>query len=98
MAKSATRPGRKQLSETEKLARKEALKNEPKGAKFIRLALPRMKKALASVKQLGNLSSSQYEYTPDQIAKMRKAVIDQVDETFDRFSKSGSKQDTAFQF
>lgn len=90
--------GRKSLTPAEKEARKEALKNESKDAKFTRLGLPRMNKALNAIRQLGNLSSAQYAYNDDMIAKMRKALDDQIDETFARFTKGGTKEKQAFAF
>jgi hypothetical protein len=77
MAKSPRKTsGRKPLSPEEQEARKTALKNEPKDAKFKRLAVPRIRKALSAIKQIGNLASSQYEYTPEQITKIFSALND----------------------
>lgn len=99
MAKNVRKSaGRKALTEEEKAARKEALKNEPKDVKFTRLGLPRMTKALSAIRQLGNLSTGQYSYTPEQIAKMRKALDAQIDETFAKFERGPAKEKTAFAF
>lgn len=93
-----SKAGRIALSPAEKAQREEALKNETKDMRFLRLARPRMNKALSNIRQLGNLSSSQYIYSEDQIAKMRKALSDQIAETFARFEKGGAKEKQAFDF
>jgi len=97
--KSGTaRAGRKQLTPAEKEARKEALKNESKEAKFVRLALPRVNKALNAIRQIGSLSGPGYLYTSEQIEKMDKVLSEACDDAIERFNKTGSKEKQAFAF
>lgn len=67
--------------------------DETKAQKFVRLGKPRMVAALKAVDILGNLAGSGYEYTPEQVAKMRQTVQEKVNETFAKFStdKKGGK-------
>jgi hypothetical protein len=99
MAKSTRKnSGRPQLTEAEKAARKEALKSETKEAKFIRLGKPRVNKALAAIRQIGNLSGAGYSYTPDQVVKMRTVIGEAVSDAFDKFSKGPAKDKQSFDF
>lgn len=59
---------------------------ETKEQKFSRLANPRMKKILARLKSLKNLSSRNvYSYTPEQAAKIVAALRTAVQEIEDAF-------------
>lgn len=95
MAKTA-RPGRVALTPAQKKERADALKNETKAAKFVRLGVPRMTKTLNAVRQVGNLAGPGYEYTPDQVEKMKVALLEAIEETFLRFNRAGAKEKPTF--
>lgn len=63
--------GRQRLSEAERTARMEFLKNETKEAKFERLCIPRMVKALKAIKAVGALAT--YKPTEAQITLIMTA-------------------------
>lgn len=83
--KSVNKTGKKKMTDAEKAARTAALKNESKSAKFIRLATPRVNKALKAIGQIARLGGSQYESTPEQRAAMFKALRDAIAGAEDRF-------------
>jgi len=66
--------------------------NESKAEKFIRLASKRMTKTLNSIRQLGQLSGSGYESSPEQVAKMFGALNDAAKSAYDKFQSKGAKQ------
>jgi hypothetical protein len=70
---------------------------ETKRERFLRIAEPRMNRALNSIRLLGNLATANYEWTGDDIAKIRTAVEDQLDTTLSRFEKR-KKQAVEFHF
>lgn len=90
--------GRKSLTPAEKEARKAMLASEGKDAKFVRLAKPRMTKALNAIRQIGTLSGPGYSYTPEQTAKMANALTGAIEDAFARFVKTGSSEKPAFDF
>lgn len=64
---------------------------ETKAQAFKRLGTARMNAALHKIRLLGNLSA--YEYTDMQVARMREALNDALDQAFKRFSKQKDKDD-----
>lgn len=60
---------------------------ETKAEAFARLATQRTRKALKMISLLGNLSSAQYETTPEQIDKIEAALMAQVDATMKKLRK-----------
>jgi len=63
-----------------------------KATKFRELAEKRVSKILNGIRHVGNLSSrSTYDYRPDQVAKMFKAIRDELTNAEDRFSKAPKK-------
>ena len=60
---------------------------ETKRARFIRIGNARMQRALNSIRLLGNLANSNYDWAEDDIRAMQNAVIDQLNRTMNRFSK-----------
>lgn len=60
---------------------------ETKAEAFQRLATSRTRKALKMISLLGNLSSAQYEATPEQIDKIEAALLDQVEATVNKLRK-----------
>lgn len=99
MAKNTRKSsGRPQLTEAEKLARKEALKSEPKDAKFTRLALPRVNKAINAIRQIGNLSGPSYAFTPEQVTKISKTLSTEIDAALEKFAKGPTAEKKSFSF
>lgn len=63
---------------------------ESKADAFVRLAKYRVNKALERIRLIGHLSNkASYEYTPEHIEKITKAMHDEVDATMARFNQSG---------
>jgi hypothetical protein len=61
---------------------------ETKAAKFIRLANPRFKRAVACLRSLGKLGSSGYERTPAQVAKLVEMLGAEVKDMGEKLSPS----------
>lgn len=60
---------------------------ETKAQAFSRLATIRTRKALKMISLLGNLSSAQYEATPEQIDKIEAALNAQIAATMNKLRK-----------
>jgi SLT domain-containing protein len=61
--------------------------------KFIALAEKRTSKALQAIAIIGNLSNkSNYSYNEDDVRKIKKALINQVNQTISKFDNSDSKR------
>lgn len=70
---------------------------ESRSDKFIRLANYRTAKAIERIRQLGYLSNrAQYDFTPEQISKIREALSMEVYQTLLRFEK-GDKEKPLFE-
>lgn len=71
-----------------------------KAAKFQELAVKRVSAAIQKVRLIGNLSSrAGYDYTPEQVEKIKKALSEAVRETMDRFQpKAEGAKASAFNF
>lgn len=71
-------------------------KTETKADTFKRLANPRLKKALKAIDTLGNCSNpATYEYTPEQVAKMREVLTAKVDKVMQQFEDRIAVEDVA---
>lgn len=70
---------------------------ETKHDKFKRLANQRVKNALKKVELIGNLSSSGYEYSPEEVDKIFAALQQVVENTKARFSKSKKQETSVFE-
>lgn len=67
--------------------------------KFVDLANKRMSKALKSIQLIGNLSNrSNYDYTHDDVAKIIKALQDEVSACKKRFDLAAKKQQGSTNF
>ncbi|MFA6486132.1 MAG: hypothetical protein WCX97_01585 [Candidatus Magasanikbacteria bacterium] len=65
------------------------IKEENRSARFKRVAERRTKAVLRSIRILGNCSNkSAYQYSDEEIAKIFKAIEDQIRLTKARFQKS----------
>ena len=61
--------------------------------KFITLANKRVSKALQTIQLIGNLSNrSNYNYTPDDVTKILKALTDEVSACRKKFEMALTKQ------
>ncbi len=63
------------------------MQGETKAQRFQRLATKRTQAALKKVRLLGNLTSSSYDYTPEQAAKIisaLRATVSSVEAKFNR--------------
>ena len=67
---------------------------ESRHDKFKRLAAQRVTNALKKIELIGNLSSSGYEYTQEEVDKIFAALQQTLDSTKGRFSKA-KKEETA---
>lgn len=61
---------------------------ESKGEKFTRLANKRVNATISKIRLIGNLSSAQYGYTDDQVAKIEQALYAAVKTTMAQFNKA----------
>lgn len=85
------KPGRKKLTPAERQARKDALKNEPKNKRFIRLVNQRVGKAVKAIYNIGNLGGSGYESTQEQRDKVIDALTKAVESVSTRLNKETTK-------
>lgn len=70
----------------------EVKKEESKREKFQRLANARTNKILEMIELLGNLgNTSNYEYSPDDVDKIFKAIENELKEAKSKFTKKQSK-------
>ncbi|MFA5146627.1 MAG: hypothetical protein WC515_04560 [Candidatus Omnitrophota bacterium] len=70
---------------------------ESKHDKFKRLATQRVANALKKVELIGNLSSSGYEYSTEEVDKIFTALQQTLDSTKNRFSKSKKEETKKFE-
>lgn len=68
--------------------------NETKAQKFSRLASFRLTRAVKVIGQIGNLASSQYEFSQDQLDTIKEHLTRAVNTTLARFipKKKGADQ------
>ena len=72
-------------------------KQESKADLFIRLAQPRVRKILKSLRILGNCSGNRYEYTQEQIDKISITLSEAMIKCLNKFTKSNEQQES-FEF
>ncbi len=65
----------------------EEIAGESKADKFRRLASKRTQNALKQISGIGKLSTSAYEYTPEQVEKIFGAIQSAVDNAKAKFEK-----------
>ena len=70
---------------------------ESKHDKFKRLATQRVTNAIKKIELIGNLSSSGYEYTPEEVEKIFASLGQTLDNTKSRFSKSKKEETGKFE-
>lgn len=83
---------------SKKTSKKTASKatTESKADKFVRLAEQRTTKAINSIRGIARLASSNYEYTPEQAAKICEALRAEVVDLNERFSKKEAPKAEGF--
>ena len=69
---------------------------ESKHDKFKRLATQRVTNAIKKIELIGNLSSSGYEYAPEEIEKIFTSLQQTLDNTKGRFSKTKTEETGKF--
>lgn len=67
-------------------------KDETKAQKFSRLATKRVNTALAKIKLIGNLAGAGYEYTPEQVGTITRALAETCKATLAKFDKTAKKE------
>jgi len=85
--------------ETENLAEEAgeedtSFENESKADKFKRLASKRTNNAIKQIENIGKLSTSAYEYTPEQVEKIFDALQHTLDTAKAKFSKTKTEKET----
>lgn len=60
---------------------------ETKRERFERMALPRVNRALDSIRLIGNLSGPVYEHTQADLDQIKEALIEAIGEAMERFEK-----------
>ena len=65
----------------------QAVQSETKQQRFQRLATKRAQAALTKIRLLGNLASSSYDYTPEQVAKIINALRTAVSTVEAKFNR-----------
>ena len=63
------------------------IEGESKADKFKRLASKRTNNAIKAISSIGKLSTSAYEYTPEQVEKIFAAIGQACDEAKSKFEK-----------
>jgi len=70
-----------------KVRRKQVIPaEETKAERFVRVVTPRVNKAVKAIKQIGFCSAASYEYTPEQLKQITKALDTAQDEMLARFA------------
>jgi len=72
-------------------------KSETKEEKFKRLAEHRVNNALDKIRLIGNLASSQYAFTSDQVDKIVESLKASIADVEDKFHKQLDKKKTKFE-
>ena len=70
---------------------------ETKHDKFKRLATQRVTNALKKVELIGNLATSSYEYSTEEVEKIFTSLQQTLDSTKNRFSKSKKEETKKFE-
>lgn len=71
----------------------EEKKQETKAEKFQRLGTARVNKIITELDKLGNLSSSNYEYTQEQVDKMYNTIQSALNDSKEAFEKKQKKKE-----
>lgn len=83
--KPATKPAPKTAPAPAPAAQTEEKPKLSRHQNFVRLANRRVKKALKIIEQIGNLSSSNYEYSEQEVDKLADVLTAALQKAIDRF-------------
>lgn len=72
--------------------------NETKNEKFVRIATPRVQAIISKIEILSNCSSSNYEYTDEQVEAMFGAITSSLNECRKSFQPKEKTEKEKFQF
>ncbi len=72
----------------------ENIEGESKADKFRRLASKRTNNVLKQISGIGKLSTSAYEYTPEQVDKIFSTLQDALDSARNKFEKTKKTENT----
>jgi len=64
-------------------------KDESKRDKFKRIVQPRVRKALKTIRLIGNCSGTAYEYTPKDVAEIVAALQTEIEQLGSRYESKG---------
>ena len=70
---------------------------ETKHDKFKRLAMQRVTSALKKIELIGNLATSSYESSPEEVEKIFTSLQQTLDSTKARFSKTKKEETKKFE-
>jgi len=73
-----------------KRKRKPIPKDESKRDKFKRIVLPRVRKAIKTIRLIGNCSGSAYEYTNKDVAEIVVALSNEVEKLQAKYESKGA--------
>lgn len=80
------------------MAKEKAPAEETKSDKFKRIASGRTEKALDAISNIGGLANpANYEYTPEQVAKIMSALEAELTKLGNRFKNPTAAQSSGFQ-
>lgn len=66
--------------------------NETKADRFVRVATPRVGKALKAIRVIGYCAGSTYEYTPNQVDDIKAALAKELTGLIESFEKKTPTQ------
>lgn len=84
------------MEENEEVSNTPDETNETKEARFKRLAEQRVAATLDKIRLIGNLATSQYSYSGDQVARIFTALKDAIKEVEDRFQRTLERKKSKF--
>ena len=74
------------------------VKKETKAEAFVRLAPRRVDAVIKALNSLEQLSSKNYEYTPEQVTKMLSAITEKYNEVANAYAGDKIEKKTGFSF
>jgi hypothetical protein len=81
------------MAEKKKQKRSPAEVEKENRERFLRIATPRVQRVIKGLNVLGNCAGSGYAYTPEQVVKMEKVLLDALTNTLSLFRKKREKQE-----
>jgi uncharacterized protein YecE (DUF72 family) len=71
---------------------------ETRRQRFLRIGQARMARVLNSIRLLGNLASPNYEYSDQDVTRMRQTIEETTEQTLARFNKRKRGEKVEFEF